>query len=197
MVNAFEFTKSLIPLKKNTMKNHIPYLLFSLIVLCLFNACSSADEKAINQQLSTFFSKTVMHSEVDSKALSADLASLLQQAMDAEKNDAEQTKKGPFPTDKPMLIEGDIFSSLYEGRTKVTVQSVRIEKQQAKAVLALENKAYNKQWIDTALLVKENDAWKIDDVVYGESAQGSTRRVLNSFLEACRNKMSKPNSSLP
>lgn len=196
MVNAFESNKRLIPLKKNAMTKTFLSLL-SLTLFLFLNACTSADEQAIQQTLNTFFANTEMHSQVNQTALSTQLAGLLQQAIEAEKIDAEQTKNGPFPTDKPMLIEGDIFSSIYEGRTGVTVKSVQIDKQQAKAVLALENKAYKMHWTDTAILVKENEAWKIDDVVYGQSTQGSTKRVLNSFIEACRNKLNQGANSLP
>lgn len=162
-----------------------------LTTLCfLFSACQSTEKKAIEQQLNTFFAKTVMHSEVDQTALSSELGGLLQQAMEAEKNDAVATKNGPFPTDKPLLIEGDIFSSLYEGRTNATIQTININKQQAKAVLALENKSYNMQWTDTVVLVKEQEAWKIDDVLYGHPNNlSSTRKVLNSFLGAYRQKL--------
>jgi hypothetical protein len=168
------------------------------VFLLMLSACKSANQEAIQKQLDGFFGKTMMHNEVDQSALSTELSSLLQQALEAEKNDAEATKKGPFPTDKPLLIEGDIFSSLYEGRTSAKVQSITIDEQKAKAVLALENKPYNTQWTDTVLLVNENKVWKIDDVVYGQAnKQGSTRKVLNSFIAAYRQKVSTPKTTMP
>jgi hypothetical protein len=180
------------------MKNTFISTASMLIFLMMLSACQSANQKDIQKQLDVFFGKTVMHNEVDQNALSNELSSLLQQTLEAEKNDAEATKNGPFPTDKPLLIEGDIFSSLYEGRTSVKVQSISIEEQKAKAVLALENKPYNTQWTDTVMLVNENKVWKIDDVVYGQAnKQGSTRQVLNKFLAAYRQKVSMPKTSMP
>lgn len=169
-----------------------------LFILISLSACQSANQKDIQKQLDVFFATTKMHNEVDQNALSNELSSLLQQTLEAEKNDAEATKNGPFPTDKPLLIEGDIFSSLYEGRTGAKVQSISIDEQKAKAVLVLENKPYNTQWTDTVLLVQENKVWKIDDVIYGQAnKQGSTRQVLNKFLAAYRQKVSLPKSSMP
>jgi hypothetical protein len=168
------------------------------VFLLMLSACQSANQEAIQKQLDGFFGKTMMHNEVDQSALSTELSSLLQQTLEAEKNDAIATKNGPFPTDKPLLIEGDIFSSLYEGRTNATVQSITIDEQKAKAVLALENKPYNTQWTDTVLLVNENKVWKIDDVIYGRAdKQGSTRQTLNSFLDAYRQKISTYKPIMP
>ena len=172
------------------MKNTFTISLVTLALFCLFSACQSKEKEAIEKQLNTFFTKTVMHNEVDQTALSTELGGLLKQAIEAEKNDALATKNGPFPTDKPLLIEGDIFSSLYEGRTGASIQTITIDKEKAKAILALENKPYNTQWTDTVMLVKEQDVWKIDDVVFGHpNNKSTTRNVLNSFLSAYRNKL--------
>jgi hypothetical protein len=180
------------------MKTNLLSTALFFAFLLMLSACESTNEVAIQKQLDGFFGKTMMHNEVDQSALSTELRSLLQQTLEAEKNDAEATKKGPFPTDKPLLIEGDIFSSLYEGRTSAKVQSIAIDEQKAKAILALENKPYNTQWTDTVLLVNENKVWKIDDVVYGHAnKQGSTRQVLNNFLAAYRQKVSTPKTTTP
>lgn len=165
-------------------------LLFGLLIAVLFGACQNENNQVVKETSESFFSTTRMHNEIDQQSLSTDLAALLQQAIEAENNDAALTKAGPFPTDKPMLIEGDIFSSLYEGRTTAKVKSIRYKDNNALVVMDLENKPYHIQWIDTAVLVKEGNTWKIDNVLYGQNNHmGSTRAVLTNFLNACRDKL--------
>ena len=162
----------------------------SFWVIFFLAACNNPNNALIKENTESFFSTTRMHNEVDQQALSTELATLLQQVIEAEKNDAMLTQSGPYPTDKPMLIEGDIFSSLYEGRTGATVQKILLNGNQAKVILRLENKPYDTQWTDTAVLIKEGNTWKIDDVLYGQNNNiGSTSLVLNNFLNACRTKL--------
>ncbi|MBU3677181.1 MAG: DUF3828 domain-containing protein [Chitinophagaceae bacterium] len=165
-------------------------MLFGLLMAVLFGACQNENNQVVKETTESFFSTTRMHNEIDQQALSTDLAALLQQAIEAETNDAALTKAGPFPTDKPMLIEGDIFSSLYEGRTSAKVKSIRYKDNNALVVMDLENKPYNTKWSDTAVLTKEGNTWKIDNVLFGQNNNmGNTKAVLNNFLNACRDKL--------
>ena len=83
----------------------------------------------------------------------------------------QQSYKARFPTDKPPMIDGDIFSSLFEGATTGTVETV--EASGDTAVVRVKyvysepdtGKAIE-TWPDRFLLVREGEGWLIDDVEY-------------------------------
>ena len=75
-------------------------------------------------------------------------------------------KESDFPTDKPMMIEGDVFTSLYEGQDSVSIEEILMEGQVAHVKVMFQNTAYNHKWSDQIILIKENNTWKIDNVVY-------------------------------
>ncbi len=94
-------------------------------------------------------------------------------------------KASEFPDEKPMLIEGDIFTSLYEGQDRARVEQVEFNDGHALARVAFENTAYDIAWTDRVALVDEN-GWKIDNVIYGRegAAQPDLRAVLAAFTAA-------------
>jgi hypothetical protein len=71
-----------------------------------------------------------------------------------------------YPTDKPMMIEGDVFTSLYEGQDSVSIEEISLQGQIANVKVMFQNTAYKHSWSDQIILIKENHKWKIDNVVY-------------------------------
>ena len=63
------------------------------------------------------------------------------------------------------MIEGDIFTSLYEGHNAFTIDEITIEKHQAKVLVEFSNYTYKQKWTDEVILVNEN-GWKIDNVIF-------------------------------
>ena len=63
------------------------------------------------------------------------------------------------------MIEGDVFSSLYEGQDAVKIGDIKIEGNKATAEVEFTNTEYKLTWKDVVILVQEN-GWKIDDVLY-------------------------------
>jgi hypothetical protein len=73
----------------------------------------------------------------------------------------------------PPMLEGDIFSSLFEGATAWKVGACQGDAKAARCPVALTHVAAPDQkpekpvnWNDTLLLVNTPQGWKVDDVIY-------------------------------
>ena len=120
--------------------------------------------------------------QADGRFLSSALAAALQSAVQGEKDSAALVKASEFPNDKPLILEGEIFSGLYEGFTGHEVIAEKIADGQASVQVRFHNKHYNVSWTDEVVLVDEN-GWKIDDIRYTEKKAGllGLREVLQEF----------------
>ena len=83
----------------------------------------------------------------------------------------QEAYKAKYPTDKPPMIDGDIFSSLFEGATTGTVESVEASGDAAVArVLYVyaepDTGKVIQTWSDQFLMVRAGEDWLIDDVEY-------------------------------
>jgi hypothetical protein len=123
----------------------------------------------------------------DRSLLSADLAADIGAAVNGERESAAAVAASEFPTDKPSILEGEIFSGLYEGFTGFSAAPARIEGDRATVPVTFTNAHYNVGWSDEVLLVDEN-GWKIDDVLYTGKKSGllGLREVLGNFQEAVK-----------
>lgn len=123
--------------------------------------------------------------EVDSGWLSAALKAALQSAVDGEKQSAARVKASQFPNDKPQILEGEIFTGLYEGFTAFETGPEKAADGQAIVEVRFRNAHYGVDWTDEIVLVEE-DGWKIDDVRYTGKKAGllSLREVLQDFDNA-------------
>jgi hypothetical protein len=98
--------------------------------------------------------------------LSQHLVALILQAREEQQR---YIKK--YPDDKPPWIEGDLFSSLFEGPTACTVAAGAITSDRARVMVRF---TYNDPktpgrpftWQDAVYLVKEHNTWVIDDIEY-------------------------------
>lgn len=86
----------------------------------------------------------------------------------------------------PPVLEGDIFSSLFEGASAWKVGACQTGAKTASCSVALSYapppaagaKAKPASWTDTVLLVNTPQGWKVDDVVYDAGfAFGNTGRL--------------------
>jgi len=97
--------------------------------------------------------------------LSDSLASLL---ADARMEQAEFSRE--YPDEKPPWVEGDLFSSLFEGPTRFTAGKAAIHGKNATVTVSFaDDNAGEKpfEWKDDVLLVLNDDEnWVIDDIVY-------------------------------
>jgi len=86
----------------------------------------------------------------------------------------------------PPVLEGDIFSSLFEGASAWKTGACQTSAKTARCGVALDYtpppaagaKAKPAHWTDTVLLVNTTQGWKVDDVVYDAGfAFGNTGRL--------------------
>lgn len=124
--------------------------------------------------------------------LSPVLICLLEQAKDYQDRFTQK-----FPTDKPPFIEGDMFSSLFEGPTRYTVKPKRIGKHEATFTLHFyhdQGKQIDKKgWRDSVLLHQKNHQWRIIDIHYGAGfAFGNSGSLRQNLVD----ELSQDNSEL-
>ena len=85
----------------------------------------------------------------------------------------------------PPLIEGEIFSSLFEGPTSWTVGACTGDGATARCPVAMVHLAHGHppvRWTDTLVLARAKDAWKVDDIVYDPGLGGGNTGRLTSLL---------------
>ena len=117
--------------------------------------------------------------------LSDTLRSLLAAAR--KLSDAEAAKA---PDEKPPFVEGDLFSSLFEGPTSIEVSADSARGDQRVASIRMTSTGANPAvtWVDRAVLVKQGDRYVIDDIEYGGqwdfANKGTLRASLVSGLKA-------------
>jgi hypothetical protein len=157
-------------------------LIACALVLHALSGCGRQPSSAVEDAVLAFYAARPSHRDVDRGLLSRELAALLAAANDAQDRDRARVKASEFPDDKPQLIEGDIFTSLYEGQDRARVEHVEFDGTRALARLAFENTGYDIAWTDRVALVDEN-GWKIDNVIYGRegAAQPDLRTLLATF----------------
>lgn len=90
------------------------------------------------------------------------------------------------PGDKPPFVDGDLFSSLFEGATDCQAGAVTLGRHTAGVVLHYRYAQGTTQmgWTDRLTLLRTDDGWRIDDVVYGGSWDFASRGSLRSAIEA-------------
>ena len=121
--------------------------------------------------------------------LSQALFALLSQASDTE------TKYHAAAEDPvPPLVDGDLFTSLFEGATSFAVDSCESEDNRASCLVAFRyagssgdggnsaGQTGEERWKDKLLLVKENQQWRIDDIEFIGSGQSAQREYLTDTL---------------
>ena len=91
--------------------------------------------------------------------------------------DAAEAKFAAANKDSPPLIEGDLFTSNFEGATAVQIGACAGDGKTGHCAVNLtydpgktgnpKDKAFH--WTDTAYLVNETGGWRVDDIGYGGS----------------------------
>jgi hypothetical protein len=113
--------------------------------------------------------------------LSDKLVALLEQAGRAQ---AAFSAKNKFA---PPLVEGDIFTSLFEGADTVAVGACTGDAGHGQCTVALSHTAAREtlNWTDTIYLVNTQAGWRVDDISYGgRFASGNTGRLSQTLGEA-------------
>ncbi|MBU6298031.1 MAG: hypothetical protein KGJ79_00880 [Alphaproteobacteria bacterium] len=99
--------------------------------------------------------------------------------------DAAETKFNKANKDSPPLIEGDLFSSLFEGATSYKVGVCNGDAKQARcAVDLIYDDKHNPatRWTDTIYLVLTPNGWRVDDIGYGGNWDFANKGRLSATL---------------
>ena len=161
-----------------------------VLALCALAAAppAASPEGTVNTFYSTYWALKISGGVPDSKArgmlepyLSASLTAELAKAEKAELRYAQRTKNHV-----PPLIEGDLFTSLFEGATGLDEVRCATEAKTARCTAALRyDDPSSKEivrWSDGLDLIATDGGWRVDDISYGGTWEfmhkGRLREVL-------------------
>ena len=111
--------------------------------------------------------RTGLPDEGEMKAYRAFLCAPLASAMDAARV-RQRAYMQANPEEKPPLVEGDLFSSLFEGVDVVTPAGTEVNADGARVAVAMRFGEGDSavRWKDVVLLSRDQDTWCIADVEY-------------------------------
>lgn len=168
------------------MKNKLKIFnsLISSLLIFLFTNCSTTSHEEIKRSVNTFFKAQQDFRTIDKNLMTQELSVLIDKAVAREELEVEKIKKSEFPTDKPLCIEGDVFTSLYEGADSLNIIDIKTEENKATVLVEFTNKQYKHSWKDEVHLVNDM-GWKIDNIVFkGEDVNSkSTKDLLQAFID--------------
>lgn len=91
---------------------------------------------------------------------------------------------------EPPLVEGDLFTSNFEGTTSFRVGACKGGDKTSQCPIALVYDAKSKnpkdtpaKWTDTVTLVKEASGWRVDDIAYGATWDFGNKGKLSDLLK--------------
>ena len=131
---------------------------------------------------------------VPNNEMRANFADVITPALEkalARANTAEMNYAAATHNEVPPLLEGDPFSSLFEGATGYTLKGCTVNGTTARCDVAMIYKdklqEMTTNWTDTLVLVESADlGWRVDDIVYGGEwafgNKGQLTKVLNDVV---------------
>jgi hypothetical protein len=159
--------------------------IISCISILILTACSNNElnnKNEIEKRLTEFFfNQESIYNKTHDFLISYSLLDKIEGIRSITNKDVYNIKKSNHTTDKPIMLEGSVFTSLYDGFTKYKILDIEITGNTAQAVV---NFVYNSKpqikWTDTIILIKENK-WKIENVKF--DAKTSYYKDLNEKLD--------------
>ena len=117
------------------------------------------------------------------KAYRAFLCPSLADAMDSAR-ERQKAYIAAHPEDKPPLVEGDLFSSLFEGPDAVSAAGTEVEGDGARVTMAMHYGEGDDatRWKDDVLLSRNDGIWCISDVEYKGSWDFANKGKLSATL---------------
>jgi hypothetical protein len=164
-------------------------------MLLLAGAAYAADDSA--QKAATDFYKASMsvksiHIEgIPPAKVRAKLTPYITPTLDkllADSDKAEDIHTKKTKNEEPPLVEGDLFSSTFEGVTTYKVGACETKADAATCPVDLtysdaQDKSTSK-WTDKLMLVRVNGEWRVDDIAYGGTWDLGNKGKLTEILKA-------------
>lgn len=133
--------------------------------------------------------KSIYNQSFSDSLFSPELKKTLEDAIHASEADIERVKKSDHPDEKPLLFEGAVFSSLYEGYTGYKIKSVTIDPSGTSANAAVELEYTLSppkiKWTDNVQLINSGQGWKIDNIRF--DSIGNAKDLKTSLKEFTQN----------
>lgn len=173
-------------------------------VFLLFASCkknevpvSVSAESGVTQKINELYSTygnsndALYHKPFSSSLFSPELKKVLEEAVNASKADIEKVKKSDHPDEKPLLFEGAVFSSLYEGYTSYKIKSVTINPSGTSSIAAVDFEYTlsppTVTWTDKVYLIKSGHEWKIDDIKFDSIGNSKDLKAsLKDFVQSTK-----------
>ncbi|WP_153392588.1 DUF3828 domain-containing protein [Chryseobacterium vaccae] len=174
----------------------------SLSMILFFTACNKAGPSpssgngndAVTEKVNDLYTQygtsneALYHQSFSDSLFSPDLKRTLETAINTSKADIEKVKNSDHPDEKPLLFEGAVFSSLYEGYTGYRIKSTNISADKATADAAVEFEYTASPpkmiWTDHVNLVNSKQGWKIDNIIFDTIAHSKDlKTTLNEFIK--------------
>jgi len=149
----------------------------------------SAEMRAATALVTDFYEmrlklgRTGLPDENEMKAYRAFLCPSLSATMDAARV-RQRVYMDEHPDDKPPLVEGDLFSSLFEGVDVVTPAGTEVHGDSASVNLSMRSGEGDTavRWKDAALLARDQGSWCIADIEYRGDWPFANKGKLSSTL---------------
>lgn len=152
----------------------ITFLLLGILLSALMGCGDTDSKKEIEEKIHELYAdpQDIYGKEPNQHIFSKDLVGRIKFQQDKTQKDKERIKNSPFPTDKPAILEGSVFTSLPDGFSKYLVKNISISDNTAEALVEFEYPSEPKEtWTDKIMLVQEN-GWKIDNILFSEKFKG-------------------------
>ncbi|MGE8536325.1 MAG: hypothetical protein ACN6OJ_17180 [Chryseobacterium sp.] len=171
--------------------------IFLFLVSCKKNEVQSAlsQDTVIHEKVNEFYTQygksneAIYNQPIPDSLFSPGLKKVLDEAIHASKADIEKVKKSDHPDEKPLIFEGAIFSSHYEGFTGYKIKSVKIQDKTAEVLIAFEyNSSIPKEtWMDTVHLINTEKGWRIDNVTFDKIGNSKDLKArLTEFVQSTK-----------
>lgn len=116
----------------------------------------------------------------------------IEEIVNASRGDIERITKSAHPEEKPLVLEGSVFTSLYEGYTKYQIKSIEIRTikpnvKTADAVIEFENTAVAPKivWKENVHLINPSGTgWEIDNITFDKIAEVKDLKTRLNSLRA-------------
>ncbi len=168
------------------------FFVFSIVGISLiFTSCTNKSESAdreIVEKVNKLYkiygesNEAIYAQPIQEDLFSPNLEATLTKVIAISKDDIEKVKKSDHPDEKPLILEGAIFSSLYEGYSSYKISSVTRAKNTVNVSVNFENdKAIpNMKWTDTVNFINIENQWRIDNIIF-DKAMGTSKNLKNSL----------------
>lgn len=147
---------------------HFTALSLWLVLIATSSCGNSRHEKEIQLKTDQLYASqtNIYGKDPDPTLFDANIVAAIKKVQQITKEDEERIKKSDMPTDTPILLEGSVFTSLYDGYTSYKLKEVNVNGNSAKAVVEF---VYNDTpkivWNDTLIFINKN-GWKISNIVF-------------------------------